>query len=343
MTTSLGKVGIVDRGNYLQEETYNAGDFVLYNGSTWLALKDGLLGAEPAEGTNWKYLARGFEAEVLSMIVANDTSGLIGEAGQQVNAQNLIDVIADKVATKLIEKGSIVNNAVTTVEGTVLDGRMGKALQDQITAQNKNINSIIEVIRVDILNYIKTNFISMKSRTIRGFECSNAPVEGGNDFIYYIDTINDINFTSVIAIDVRTNCVYRNNMIGGKWIGWDKFILNSDLYALHTPIEGTIITNIVPSKVNTTVNSLTLEAGIYIVMANATYDSSFSGYLTNHYLTQDGKFIVTCRNSGDAGSGQCPCWIIKSTSKTTVSLGLYQGSNETRTLNKNSLIATRLA
>lgn len=134
-----------------------------------------------------------------------------------------------------------------------------------------------------------------------------------------------------------------NNNDRRLWTEWDSFITKNDLYALHTPMEGTIITNRVPSKVNTTVNSLTLEAGIYIVMANATYDSSFSGYLTNHYLTQDGKFIVTCRNSGDAGSGQCPCWIIKSTSKTTVSLVLYQGSNETRTLNKNSLIATKLA
>ena len=144
MATSLGKVGIVDRGNYLQEETYNAGDFVLYNGSTWLALKDGLLGAEPAEGTNWKYLARGFEAEVLSLITANDTSGLLGDAGQQVNAQSLMDVIADKVATKLVEKGMIANNLVTTNENMVLAAPMGKALQEQITEQNKNIDNHLQ-------------------------------------------------------------------------------------------------------------------------------------------------------------------------------------------------------
>ena len=141
MATSLGKVGIVDRGDYLQEETYNAGDFVLYNGSTWLALKDGLIGIEPAESENWKYLARGFEAEVLSMIAANDASGLIGDAGQQVNAQSLIDVIADKVATKLIDKGMIANNLVTENENMVLAAPMGKALQDQITEQNKNLNN----------------------------------------------------------------------------------------------------------------------------------------------------------------------------------------------------------
>ena len=59
MATSLGKVGIVNKGNYSSKEIYNSGDFVFYEGSTWLALKDNLLGVEPGEGENWKYLARG--------------------------------------------------------------------------------------------------------------------------------------------------------------------------------------------------------------------------------------------------------------------------------------------
>jgi hypothetical protein len=128
-----------------------------------------------------------------------------------------------------------------------------------------------------------------------------------------------------------------------KWTDWDKLIQKSDLYSLHTPIEGTVVTNKVPSKVDTTVNSLTLSAGIYIIIANATYDSSFSGYLTNYYILQDGKYLATCRNTGDAGSGQCPSFIIKSTSQTVVNFILYQGSSEIRTLSRNSLIATRLA
>ena len=79
--TTLGKVGIANKGNYSPDTTYNQCDFVFYEGSTWLALKNGLIGIEPIEGENWKYLARGFEAEVLSLITANDTSGLMGDAG----------------------------------------------------------------------------------------------------------------------------------------------------------------------------------------------------------------------------------------------------------------------
>ena len=94
----------------------------------------------------------------------------------------------------------------------------------------KNIDGINEVDYVDIIEYFTNNHIGMKSRVIRGFNCHNTPVIGNdNDFIYYVDSINDTNFTSVIAIDVRTNQIYKNNMIGASWIGWDKLILNSDL------------------------------------------------------------------------------------------------------------------
>ena len=68
MSTSLGKVGIVDKGNYSAEVVYNSGDFVLYEGSTWLALKDGLIGIKPTEGENWKYLARGVSEDIQGQI-----------------------------------------------------------------------------------------------------------------------------------------------------------------------------------------------------------------------------------------------------------------------------------
>ena len=41
-----------------------------------------------------------------------------------------------------IDKSSIVNNTVTTVEGTVLDGRVGKALQDQVNSLNNNLTTL---------------------------------------------------------------------------------------------------------------------------------------------------------------------------------------------------------
>ena len=136
--TSLGLVGIADKGTYNQDTTYNRGQFVLYNGSTWLALKDNLTGVEPTEGENWKYLARGFAAELLSLVTAIDSQGLSGSQGGQVNAQSLIDVLADKVANQLIAKSMMSNVQVNDAE-KVPTSALAYAMQQSIETLNSKI------------------------------------------------------------------------------------------------------------------------------------------------------------------------------------------------------------
>lgn len=58
----LGKVGLVNRGTYSASATYTALDFVLYNGSSYVALKN-VKGVAPSnDGTNWQTLAEGTAA-----------------------------------------------------------------------------------------------------------------------------------------------------------------------------------------------------------------------------------------------------------------------------------------
>lgn len=131
MGVSLGLVGIVDKGIYNPDETYNKGNFVLHEGSTWLALKDNLQGVEPAEGESWKFLARGFAAEILSLITAVDSAGLVGNAGAETDGQTLLDAIADKVANQLLEKKMMSNvqvNDATMVPTSALVYAMQQAL-----------------------------------------------------------------------------------------------------------------------------------------------------------------------------------------------------------------------
>ena len=135
--TSLGLVGIADKGTYSAEVTYNKGQFVLYDGSTWLALKDNLTGVTPAEGESWKYLARGFAAELLSLVTAIDSQGLSGSQGSQVNAQSLIDVLADKVANQLIAK-SMMSNVQVNDAGKVPTSALAYAMQQSIESLNSN-------------------------------------------------------------------------------------------------------------------------------------------------------------------------------------------------------------
>ena len=99
MATSLGKVGIVDKGNYSSEATYNSSDFVFYEGSTWLALKDGLMGIEPVEGENWKYLARGVPdgiATVEQVGVVKPSEDLTIEPDGTLGINTMFETIAER-------------------------------------------------------------------------------------------------------------------------------------------------------------------------------------------------------------------------------------------------------
>lgn len=142
---SLGKIGIVDGGVYDPKKTYNSGTFVLHNGSTWLAMKDNLTGATPEEGTNWKYLARGFASEMLSLITAIDSQGLLGSKGAEVTGQALIDKLADMAANKLIQKASMSNvqaNDQNKVPTSALAYAMNRSItqnEEAITQLNRDI------------------------------------------------------------------------------------------------------------------------------------------------------------------------------------------------------------
>lgn len=160
--TILGTIGIADKGTYDPDATYVTGNFILHNGSTWLALKDNLTGIEPEEGENWKYLARGFGSDNLSQIEGKDTSGVLGTAGADVVSQELIDAIADRVMTKLFPIANIVNNGLTTQEGFALDARYGKTLKDSLDTTNSNLTDLSD--DVDSLNTDVSNIKPITNR-----------------------------------------------------------------------------------------------------------------------------------------------------------------------------------
>ena len=83
----------------------------------------------------------GFDGKA-SSVSAVDPLGLLGTENATSTVQALIDVIADKVLNQLLSRSNVVNNALTTEEGYALDARMGKSLQDQITAQNSNLETL---------------------------------------------------------------------------------------------------------------------------------------------------------------------------------------------------------
>ena len=161
---SLGTVGIADRGNYSASATYVKGNFVYYDGSSWLALKDNLTGVTPEEGDNWKYLARGYAAELLSMITALDTSGVLGQAGASVGGQALMDAIADRVMTKLIEKSSIVQTE-STDPSTVPSSAYFKQVTDRVISDLGDIQTDLSNTNTD-LNPLKSYYVNNMNNNI---------------------------------------------------------------------------------------------------------------------------------------------------------------------------------
>lgn len=230
--TSLGLVGIADKGTYNAEATYNKGQFVLYDGSTWLALKDNLNGVTPAEGENWKYLARGFAAELLSLVTAIDSQGLSGSQGGQVTAQSLIDVLADKVANQLIAKSMMSNVQVNDAE-KVPTSALAYAMQQSIETLNSNVTDLTSANRINVTVKAETNNLNSPERTgiyyVTGSNIAALPSGFASYGIIFNMrspyTIHPTNANSVyvqIYIDVynkRATRVFNN----GKWTNWSTF------------------------------------------------------------------------------------------------------------------------
>lgn len=163
--TALARIGYADKGNYAAGTTYMTGDVVYHNGSSYVARKDNLKGVTPTNGNDWKYLARGFAAETMTDVQATDTNGVLGTAGAQVVSQALIDAIADRVMTKLVERSSIVQTE-STDPSTVPSSPYFKQVTDKLTSDLgdfstdlSNISTRLDAETTD-LNPLKSNYVN---------------------------------------------------------------------------------------------------------------------------------------------------------------------------------------
>lgn len=135
----------------------------------------------------------------------------------------LAKTLQDKIGTigNKVDKNYVVNNLTTTKQGFVLDGRQGKALQDQITSLNGSLNDL-------------NNF---KFRKIIDNWSSASQVSDGCG-IYRIGTIED-NFYSSIAKNIK---IFQNvgdySLIIFSWNGLETLRFGAGL--LTSPRSTTI-------------------------------------------------------------------------------------------------------
>lgn len=109
--SQLGLVGFTDKGDYAAGSIYMMNDLVHYQNSIWKCKEDQTSGVTPGENNNWTVFVNG--TKELNAIITDDVYGLLGAEGAQgINAQELINAIAEKVATKVLMKTDLVTQIV---------------------------------------------------------------------------------------------------------------------------------------------------------------------------------------------------------------------------------------
>lgn len=244
----LAVIGIAYKGAYEPETTYKLMNAVYYEGSSYVALKDNPEGTPTSDGANWMYLAKGFIQNLLSTINAKDTYGLTGDAGREVNAQTLMDKVAEKIKNELVTntaltsklaeyilKDQIVNNLLATQAGNVLDAMQGKVLADRIAELN-------------------SDWINIDKYLVNGWQPngSNLAKKVGNVYLikiavrYGTTTANTDIFAGlpISANALAVNCCYQASA-SGQAIQ----MVGNRIYAVNDLPSSTIFANLIASEI----------------------------------------------------------------------------------------------
>lgn len=129
--TKLGNVGYADKGVYSADATYNKYNAVYHEGSTYVALKDNLHGVTPADGVNWRYMAKGFTEASADAITVIDTSGIIdGTKNKKTILQTFLDKVGDFIINKAVTNDALMLKLADYVAKTDI-------VQVESTATNK--------------------------------------------------------------------------------------------------------------------------------------------------------------------------------------------------------------
>lgn len=109
MATSLGKVGIKNRGRFDASATYAAGEYVYYMGSTFIALQNLPAGMVPQhDGINWNFLAEGASVEQVLQNFAPIEDGATVSQAYSAGSYLLHEDILYKTLTDIASGGAII-------------------------------------------------------------------------------------------------------------------------------------------------------------------------------------------------------------------------------------------
>lgn len=225
----LAVIGIAWKNEYVQGTAYKTMNAVYYNGSTYVALRDNPTGPPAADGANWQYLAKGFEQQLLSAITALDTSGVLGQAGASVGGQALMDAIADKVMTKLVERSSIVQTE-STDPTTVPSSPYFKQVTDRVisdfgdlSTDLSNVHTELNPIKSYYVNNINNNIVNKVNIVLWDTNTADSPFKAGNTTRgngFCITYSSGEPYLCQLAMAVGDSNLYTRHRGPEGWSGW---------------------------------------------------------------------------------------------------------------------------
>lgn len=214
-TTDLGKWMLTNGGEYNPETAYEQLTMVMYENSTYITLKT-VQGITPTDDhINYQLMAKGFNPTALESVQAEDTSGVLGEVGGTVSAQDLINWVVDQAATKLLKISDLVSvqtNDATKGVSAALAYAMGQKL-DQL---NSNLDGVYGYITdLDSPNVILGRY---------DVNSANSPYKKGltqaTTGIVLSVYNNDSNYNAQLALSAGNPKFYVRQRDNNIWSSW---------------------------------------------------------------------------------------------------------------------------
>lgn len=158
-----------------------------------------------------------------SSVTAVDTQGIAVNAGESSTVQALIDVIADKVMTKLLEKTAIVQ-VESTATNKVPSSAYLKQVKDSIDSNLGNISDDINPLKSNYVSHINVNVLNKVNLVLWDANTADTPFKAGNTVygngfcITYSSGVEQ--WLCQLAMAVGDSHLFTRHQREGVWSGW---------------------------------------------------------------------------------------------------------------------------
>ena len=241
--TKLGNIGYADKGVYSADATYNKYNVVYHEGSTYVALKDNLHGVTPANGENWRYMAKGFNEASADGITVIDTSGIIdGTKKKKTILQTFLDKVGDFIINKAVTNEALLlkladyvkKTDIVQTESTATNKVPSSAYLKQVKADiNSNLGNIsadlntvigdVNPLKSNYINHINTNVLNKVNLVLWDVNTADTPFKTGNTVYgngFCITYSSGEQWLCQLAMAVGDSHLFTRHCREGVWSGW---------------------------------------------------------------------------------------------------------------------------